>query len=173
MLVPSKRLLQISAGILLPLAALAGFSPSLAIPCGALFTVCMLIAAADAWAGWQRVQQVEAKTPPFFRLTKDISGALPLTLQNRSGAERKVRIGLSMPEGMESEKPVLDPRLPAGSARLAWNRTGCARGDHALREVYIEAPSPARFVGARGEARGMHLSRLPGICATTPPPACS
>ena len=149
MLVPSQRLLRISLAIFLPLLAAAGFSKILAAPCGGLMGLCVLIAAVDAWAGWRRAKQIGAGTPACLRLTKDVPSALPVTLQNGSGAERKVRVGLVMPEGMESEKPVLDPKLPPGSALLQWNCTGRARGDHALRRVYIEAVSPLGLWEAR------------------------
>jgi uncharacterized protein (DUF58 family) len=149
MLVPSTRLLQISVALMLPLASAAGFSPRLALPCGGLFAVCLFVAAVDAWAGWHRVQQVAARAPESLRLTKDVAGALPVTLQNNSPGALKVRIGLSMPEGMESEKPVLDPELPKGAALLNWPCTGRARGDHRLREVYIAAPSPIGLWEAR------------------------
>ena len=149
MLVPSQRLLRISLAIFLPLLAVAGFSRALAAPCGALMGLCVLAATVDAWAGWHRVQQIGAGTPAYLRLTKDVPSALPLTLQNGSGAERKVRVGMVMPEGMESEKPVLDPKLPPGSALLQWNCTGRARGDHPLRRIYIEAVSPLGLWEAR------------------------
>jgi len=142
MLVPSKRLLILSAAVLLPLIAAAGFSPRAEAPCGGLFAVCLFIAAIDAWAGWHRVQQLGARTPDYLRLTKDVAGKLPVTLQNRSGAALRVRVGVAMPEGMESEKPVLDPQLPAGTAVLSWGCTGRARGDHPLREIYLAAASP-------------------------------
>ncbi len=149
MLVPSKRLLQLSAVVLLPLAAAAGFSPRFAVPCGLLFALCLLLAAADAWAGWHRVRQVGAAVPPYLRLTKDVAGLLPVTLENRSGAERPVRVALALPPGVESQTPVLRPKLPAGSSILQWSCTGRARGDHPLRDIYLEAQSPAGLWDAR------------------------
>jgi uncharacterized protein (DUF58 family) len=149
MLVPSRRGLQVSVAVLLPLLAAAGFSQALAEPCATLFAVCLLAAAVDAWAGRHRVKQMGAGAPAYLRLTKDVPATMPLTLQNRSGAERKVRIGVVMPEGMESEKPVLYPILPTGSALLQWNCTGRARGDHALRQIYVETVSPLGLWEAR------------------------
>jgi len=149
MLVPSQRLLRLSLAIMLPLIAAAGISPRLAVPCGGLFAVCVFVAAIDAWSGWHRVQQIHARTPDTLRLTKDVAATLPITLKNATGATTPVRIGLRMPEGMESETPVLDPKLPAGSALLNWRCTGRARGDHRLEEVYVEVPSPMGLWHAR------------------------
>ncbi|SPE37915.1 conserved exported hypothetical protein [Candidatus Sulfopaludibacter sp. SbA3] len=149
MLVPSKRLLQIAVALFLPLIAAAGFSPRLAAPCGGLFALCLLVVAVDAWAGWRRAEQIAPRVPESLRLTKDVAGALPVTLQNSSGGELKVRVGLGMPEGMESETKVLDPILPSGPARFDWRCTGRARGDHRLRQVHIEALSPLGLWEAR------------------------
>jgi uncharacterized protein (DUF58 family) len=149
MLVPSQRLLQLATIFMLPLVAAAGFSPRLAAPCGGIFAVFVFIAVIDARAGWHRTHQLDARTPESLRLTKDVAATLPVTLKNASGVQLPVRIGLSMPAGMESEKPVLDPTLPPGSALLNWRCTGRARGDHRLPQVHIEAPSPMGLWQAR------------------------
>lgn len=149
MLVPSKRLLQLAVLVMLPLVSAAGFAPQLAVPCGALFAACLLAAAADAWAGWRRVAQLDAGAPESLRLTREIAGELPVTLRNRSRRACKVRVGLRMPEGVESEKAVLDPDLPPGSSLLPWRCTGHARGDHRLCEIHVAVPSPAGLWEAR------------------------
>jgi uncharacterized protein (DUF58 family) len=134
---------------MLPLVAAAGFSPRLAAPCGGMFAVCLFVAAIDAWAGAHRVQQLTARTPQFLRLTKDVAATLPITLKNATGAELPIRVGLAMPDGMESEKPVLEPKMPAGSGLLNWRCTGRARGDHRLGQIYLEAASPLGLWQAR------------------------
>jgi uncharacterized protein (DUF58 family) len=149
MLVPAHRLLQLAAAVMLPLAAAAGLSPRLAVPCGAVFAVCLFIAAVDAWAGWRRVQQLTASTPDALRLTKDVPGALAITLRNPSAHPLHVRVAPAMPAGMTSADPVLSPTLPKGAALLQWPCTGTARGDHRLTHIHLEAESPLGLWQAR------------------------
>ncbi len=142
MLIPSRRLLWIAAVVLLPLLAVAGFSPLLAGPCGAIALLCVAVAAVDAWLGERRVRQLFAATPDSLRMTMDVPGVLPVTLRNDSAGPRKVRVALDAVEGVESSKPVFELVLAPGSSLLSWSCTGHARGDHVLRQIHIETASP-------------------------------
>ena len=152
MLVPSDRLLAFAAALLLPLFAAAGISPRLAAPCGLFAAVFLIAAAIDAWSGARRVRLFSATAPPYLRMTLDVPAALPVTLHNRSGAERKVRVAPGMPEGIESPSPILDPSLPPGAAVLSWPCTGHMRGDHSLRQIYLEVGSPLGLWEARASS---------------------
>lgn len=152
MLVPSGRLLGFAAALLLPLFAAAGISPRLAAPCGLLAALFLVAAAIDAWSGMRRVRLFSAAAPPYLRLTMDVPAALPVTLHNRSGSERKVRVAPGMPEGIESPSPILDPLLPAGAAVLSWPCVGRTRGDHPLQQVYLEVASPLGLWEARASS---------------------
>ncbi|MGO9227643.1 MAG: DUF58 domain-containing protein [Bryobacteraceae bacterium] len=142
MLVPSPRLLLASAMVALPLASLGGMYPNLTTACAAGLIVCAAVAVFDAAAALRRVDGVGVNTPRFVRFTKDVGGGFPVTIENRGAASCALRLGVNLPPGVETETPVMDVAAAHGASRVEWPCTGRARGDHALRELHVEAGSP-------------------------------
>jgi uncharacterized protein (DUF58 family) len=135
-------MLWVAGAVMLPLAAAGGLFAQLAGPFWGMFLVCAFVAVVDAVAGSHRVEAVLVRVPDALRVTKDIAAELTVTVENRSGSELAVRLGASMPEGMEAAKRVLEMLAPAGASQVKWPCTGRARGDHRLREIYVETASP-------------------------------
>lgn len=149
MIAPSSRLLWLAAVVALPAATLAGIAPGWAGAGAAVLGICAVVAALDGVRGAQRAARIQVRTPAVVRLTKDAGGSCLVIVENRSGAERRVRVALAMPDGITAEKRVDDVVAPAGEARIDWHCTGLRRGDHALREVHLETASPMGLWMAR------------------------
>jgi uncharacterized protein (DUF58 family) len=156
MIVPGSRMLLAAALVILPVATLAGILPALALPCAGILAACFAASAVDALLSRQRVAALNASAPALVRLTKDVRADVTITLENRGARALSVRAGLAMPEGVESERLTESVTLQPGRSALAWPCTGATRGDHALRDLYVEAPSPLGLWLAR--------ARVPVAC---------
>jgi uncharacterized protein (DUF58 family) len=156
MIVPGSRILLAAALVILPVATLAGILPGLALPCAGILAACFSAGMVDALLSRQRVAALNASAPALVRLTKDVRADVTITLENRSPRALSVRAGLAMPEGVESERLTESVTLQPGRSALAWPCTGATRGDHALRDLYVEAPSPLGLWLAR--------ARVPVAC---------
>jgi uncharacterized protein (DUF58 family) len=143
MIVPAQRLLWFAALAMAPLAAAAGLSIPLAMPCWSLFALCVLLAAVDAAAGLRRMARIQLRTVEALRLTKDVAGALGVSIDNGTGRAIALRLGVSMPAGMETEERTLPLRADSGSSLVSWPCTGRTRGDHRLDAIHVETSSPA------------------------------
>jgi uncharacterized protein (DUF58 family) len=152
MIAPGSRLLLAAALVVLPAATLAGTAPRLAAPCVIVLAACFAAAAGDAAAGRRRLKLLDAHAPSLVRLTKDVPATLAITLENRSARSLALRAGLVMPEGIRSERLTEDLTLPPGRSVIDWPCAGYTWGDHPLREVYLETPSPLGLWLARGRA---------------------
>jgi len=142
MIVPSERLLRISAAVALPAAAIAGLYPSLAPPCYAILATALFAAAVDAFLGAERIRQIDLRMPEFLRFTKNVAATFPVTIENHSRNGLRLRLGAAMPEGIESEKLVEETVAPPGSSVLNWPCTARTRGDQVQRELHLETRSP-------------------------------
>ncbi len=156
MIVPAQRMLLAAALVVLPVATLAGIVPALALPCALILAVCCAAAVVDALLGRQRVAVLSAGAPELVRLTKNVRADVTLTLDNRSSRAQPLDAGLVMPEGIASERLTESVTLQPGRSALAWPCTGTTRGDHALRDLHVETPSPLGLWLAR--------ARLPLAC---------
>ena len=134
---------------MLPLASVAGMYAGMTAGCIAALTVCAAIIGLDGLAAVQRAGGIGLSTPLFVRYTKDVMAPFPVTVENRGQAACEVRLGVSLPRGVETDSPVLDISAPAGSFVVEWPCTGRARGDHALRELHVETGSPLGLWVAR------------------------
>ena len=137
MIAPAPRLIWLAAALVLPAATVAGLAPASAPFCWGAIVVCTAIAMVDAELGIRRMRTVTVRAPEFLRVTKNVEAMLPVTVANGP-----VRVALPMPEGVESEKKVLDATLSGAGEILEWPVSGRARGDRLLPAVHMEKPSP-------------------------------
>ena len=151
MMVPSQRLLLLAAVVALPLATAAGFVPGLEAPCAATLALWAVVVAAAAVRGRARLDGLAASAPPVVRLTKDVAARLPITVVSRLRAPLAIRVSVATPPGVPSASIVEDTVVPPGASRFDWAATGVERGDHPLRALYLEAPSPFGLWLARTE----------------------
>jgi len=148
--VPGSRILLAAALIVLPAATIAGIMPRLALPCAGILAVCFAASVADALLSLERVTALGASMPGLVRITKDVRADVTIMLENRSTRALALRAGLLLPEGVESERITESVTLQPGRSALAWPFMGTTRGDHALRELHVETPSPLGLWLARG-----------------------
>jgi uncharacterized protein (DUF58 family) len=139
----------VAAVLVLPLAELGGMFPNLTVACAAGLAGCAAVAVFDAMAGLRRIAGVSLHTPRFIRFTKDVAATFPVTMENQGKSPCALRLGANLPPGMETDSPVLDVSAAPGASIVEWPCTGRARGDHALRELYVETGSPLRLWLAR------------------------
>ena len=114
MMAPSKRLLWVSAVLVVPLAAAASLDPHAAPVCIAALAVLLAFAVFDALQGRRRIESVLAGGPALLRITKGVETTLPLVLENRAGMPLPLRVALALPDGLESAEKVLPASAPVG-----------------------------------------------------------
>ena len=142
MIVPSSRLILLSALIVLPAAALASIRPGWAAPAALVVAGCVVAAAIDALLGSRRQDVLRVEAPPSVRLTQRRLAAIPLVFQNDSPRPVAARIALVTPEGVASSKTSLPAEAPPGRSSLDWFLTGVVRGERRLEELHIQSGSP-------------------------------
>lgn len=142
MIVPSQRLLVLAAIMVLPLATAVGFVPGLAAPCAVTLALCAALSAADAVRGRRQLDRITATAPAILRVTKDVAVRLPLSLANSLPQTIPARLSVATPAAVKSASFVEEVAIPAGASRADWAFTGIERGDHAVREIHLEAASP-------------------------------
>jgi uncharacterized protein (DUF58 family) len=150
MIVPSERLLWISALAVLPVLAVAGFVSGALLPCALIVAGLALVAALDAVRGSEQLAKAVIRTPLFLRLTKDVPAQLPVTVENGSATALSLRLGIAMPAGAASDELTRGLAVPPGASVSDWPLTGTARGDHKLAQVHIEVRSPMGLWLVRG-----------------------
>jgi uncharacterized protein (DUF58 family) len=157
MMVPASRLPWLAALVAIPAATLAGLFPSLAAPCWGVMAAAAAVAAFDALQGQRRVDAIRVRTPAYVRLTKDVPGSVPVTIENASGVPLALRLALGPVEGVVYRGAGFQPAMPAslpaffppGASLAVWPCTGTARGDHRIEEAHIETASPLGLWSAR------------------------
>jgi uncharacterized protein (DUF58 family) len=110
--------------------------------CGAALAACAAVASFDAALAFSRLEKLSLSAPPFIRFTKDVPASFPVTLRNVGAPLDAVRLGANLPPGIETPSAALETSAPHGTSVIDWPCTGRARGDHSLRELHVEAPSP-------------------------------
>jgi uncharacterized protein (DUF58 family) len=148
--VPSERLVWLAALVVLPVAAVAGMVNGAAVPCALAIAAMALVAAFDAVRGYERLATVGVRAPQFLRLTKDVPGLLPLTVENGSAKPLALRLGVAMPDGAASDELTRALVVTPGASTTDWPVTGTARGDHNLAQIHVEARSPMGLWLVRG-----------------------
>jgi uncharacterized protein (DUF58 family) len=150
MIVPRSSLL-FWVGMLIPVAAFAAAAPAFVYLSLVFFVVLCIIAVLDGAAGRNKTGALSVHLPAVVRLSKDQQGSIPLTIRNPAGRKQAFRVGLPLPNWIESEKEELDLILPEGSefSRAEWQCKGIKRGKHLLGNYYAEIVSPLGFWNVR------------------------
>ena len=142
MIVPTPRLILLSALIALPAAALVPLRPGLVTPVALVIAGCLSVAALDGWWGSKRPNVIEVQAPPSIRLTQRRPASVPLVLENSLPQPFVARIALVLPDGIVSDETVLTAEAPPGHSSVAWPVTGAVRGERHLEQLHIESRSP-------------------------------
>jgi uncharacterized protein (DUF58 family) len=151
MIAPASRLPWLAACVAIPAATLAGLFPSLAAPCWGALAAAAAVAVFDGLRGQRRVDAIRVRTPAYVRLTKDVPGSVPVTIENTSGGPLALRFALgARGAGFQPVMPASVPAFfPPGASLALWPCTGTARGDHRIEEALLETASPLGLWSAR------------------------
>lgn len=144
MIVPHPRLI-ILVGIAAPLlGGLAGAFPAAATLAATLSLTLALVAAIDAAIGPGQLRPVTVTVPPITRLSRNRTGAVPITIDDPSHHTRTLRFGLQLPPEIRAAPDQQTVVLAADTPRTTfdWPCTSGRRGAYPIRACYLEHASP-------------------------------
>ncbi|WP_075089787.1 DUF58 domain-containing protein [Verrucomicrobium spinosum] len=143
MLVPSNRLLLFTGILGIPLFALLGLAEAPVAAMLGVAVLLLLMVALDAPSAAASLQALKVKLPETIRTSKGRELVMEATLTNPGGRCSWLRVGLGFPEGLDSERPILNPTLKKDleNTRLTWNLKAVERGNHLIHRVHLEGRS--------------------------------
>ena len=161
MIVPTTRLLQWFALVVLPFALLGALEPAALVISLACIGALILVAVADAVAARTSLAGIGVELPEVVRMSKDREAKIELRVRNERQLQKRLRLAIALPRDIESTQEDVLVDLPAGSegSRLAWPCVPRKRGNYSLDAAYVESASPLGFwsvrkaVPARAEIR--------------------
>lgn len=164
-IVPSGRLIWLTAAAGFPLAVAAALSPQTrvaAVACGAGLVIAIV---ADAMLRERALRGVRVELPELVRFFKDRDGEVRVRVHNSVGRARRVRVGIASPEGIDAEAEEQTIDLPAGAAsEFPWRCIGRKRGRHKIDACYLEAKSPlGMWLVRRREHAALEIRVYPNL----------
>jgi uncharacterized protein (DUF58 family) len=143
MLVPSTRLLWITALVLVPLFTVLGM---LHVPSSLLMGLAALVgvlAALDAPSASARLSGVTVELTDTIRVSKGRSFEIEGTLMSPAEGVRVLEIGLPFPRELKANEPVLKVALPIGGRRseVSWTVVAAERGLFHVRSAFVGCAS--------------------------------
>jgi uncharacterized protein (DUF58 family) len=141
MIVPRRRLILLTALVLLPASILAGRFPQWTAGAVAAAVLWAVAVAIDAASGGGRFRGLRVAASPVVRMTVDREGGIPLEWQRPGGAgDMALRLGVVLPAALEPKEKELVARMPAGGERflVTWACRALRRGRFPLTECVAE-----------------------------------
>jgi len=166
MIVPRNRLLIWTALIVLPFALLAALEPAARVVSGALVGAFLGLALVDAFGARRGLRGISVQLPAVARMSKDRATTLELRVRNEPQRPRELRVGLPLPDSVDSEEEVREVALPGDSewSLLSWPCTPRKRGNYRMDAVYLECSSPWGFwAGRKAVASASELRVYPNL----------
>lgn len=136
-LVPASRLLCLTGVVVVPAATVAGAEPSWSGVAGLVILAVVLLASADAMLGWSRLAGLSLVAPPVVHGSKGRVVELVVAV---TGLQAATRAGLSLPDVVRCEQPVVALDAPSATAR--WSLLVLKRGRHRFDQLHLETGSP-------------------------------
>jgi uncharacterized protein (DUF58 family) len=151
MIIPSSRLLQWFALVVLPFALLGAVVPAALLLSLACIGGFFIVALADAVAARASLAGIGVELPEVVRMSKDREAKIELRIRNERQQQKRLRLALALPREIESPQEDLLVALPAGSewSRLIWPCLPRWRGNYSLATVHVEGASPLGFWAVR------------------------
>tara|TARA_R110001592_G_scaffold192624_1_gene439448 strand:+ start:1207 stop:2556 length:1350 start_codon:yes stop_codon:yes gene_type:complete len=163
MISPSNRLLLWCAWLVLPCALVSALGNAYLAGALALFLFGLLLALIDFYRGAHYPKTLLVHLPALTRYSRHRAGRFEVTIESTVARTRPygLRVGLSVPEGLNVEEPIQSVTLPGAIGRypLPWTCTPQRRGKFSFDGAYIECLSPwglwmfRRHVGNVAEIR--------------------
>jgi uncharacterized protein (DUF58 family) len=150
MIVPRNRLL-FWTGMAVPLVGLAVAVPATALAAATPVAVLVVLVLADAFMAPGRLKGIKIMMADVIRLTKDRDGTIEIRFFHEQAKVKRLRVGLSLPAVIKSEKPEMEAELPANqiASLVPWPCRAIRRGRYHMNRVFIEVTSPLGFWAAR------------------------
>lgn len=142
-IVPSTKLIFISAVVLLPVSILVAVMPIAAGVGAGLAVLFVLFAGADAMVSRDRLDGLRVSLPQVVRISARRAGAVALEIDNPGNRLQKLRIGLAFPRQVHSRQQEIVTELPPDeiNAMINWPFTALKQGMYFLENCYLETPS--------------------------------
>ena len=143
-IVPTYRLLLLVGLILLPCTLLVALLAPMRIPTFLVAVGLIAGAAADACRSKGRLQGVHVMLPEVVRISRGRQGNFNLHIENGNLQIRRMRLGLSFPEEIDTPTVELAVELPPDTqtSMVAWSLTGLKQGRYLMDRCYLETTSP-------------------------------
>jgi uncharacterized protein (DUF58 family) len=143
MIVPSPRLILLTALVLLPAGALAAWEPDWSSPAWGAAVLIATVAGMDVVLSRRRLGGMHVISPDIVRMTVNRPGGVALGVHHRRQSKLPLRIGLILPPALTSTWK--DRRLvferERDSFQLLWPCKALQRGRWQLTSCHIEIPS--------------------------------
>jgi len=142
-LVPTTKLITLTAVIFLPLSVLVAMVPALTVPGAGLVVVLVMAAAADAVVSRHLLAGIRVSLPAVVRLSAGREGEIALAIENIENKLRQLRLGLAFPREIFSSHQDLFTDLPAETtnSRVSWPFKALKQGLYLLENCYLESSS--------------------------------
>jgi uncharacterized protein (DUF58 family) len=138
----------------MPFAVLGALVPAASMLSAGIWLMLATIALFDAVSARLAARRIVLQLPEVTRLSQNRDGNITVTINmnSESSTARNIRIGLPLPEEIESEQDILEAALPAGhtSFTIAWPCKASARGLYRLTRAHFDVPSPLGLWNAKG-----------------------
>jgi len=154
MIVPNNRLLFWVAIVVVPGSLLAAAEPGTAwflLGAGGLL---FGFAGLDAINARKSLSGISVEAPSIARMSKDREAKLQFRIRNQRQSSCQLRMGLPLPNEIQSAQEDAWIALPAGAewSRIDWSCWPRKRGNYRLATACLEAASPFGFWAVRKEA---------------------
>jgi uncharacterized protein (DUF58 family) len=151
MIVPQTRLLFWVGVFVLPLTFIAVVVPSASVAAGMAIIGFFMVAIADAFRAWGRLDDVQAEFPEIVRLTQDKEGALSVKIRTGRAMKRRLRLAIAFPSFFQSPAEQFETFVSEENQtyETAIPCTSLQRGSHVLNGIYLEAESPLTLWAVR------------------------
>lgn len=143
MIVPSTKLLWLTALVLVPMVTVLGMAKA---PVGviiALGLLAVMIATLDAPSAQARLGGITVELPAIIRTSKGRQFDLEGVLQSPDPTIRSLQLGLPFPPALDAREAILQVTLPEDSPRSAvmWRPRAIERGSYRIDHCYVGGSS--------------------------------
>ena len=155
MIVPRSRLLIWVGIIVVPFATVGTMVPSAVLPSIVIIGVFIILVSVDAVGARSALDGIGTEFPEVMRMTKDREGVFDVYIRNEKMRAKKVRIGMTFPREIVTERETMLLELPGGSDRshFYWRCKPLRRGRYLFDSSYMESFSYLGFWARRAAAR--------------------
>jgi len=143
-IVPSTRLIWITAAVGFPAAVVDVLVPSARTVPVVVIVAILIAAITDAVMRTRALAGIRVDLPVLLRLVQGREAQIPVIIHNAQAQGRRLRVGFAFPDGVEAEPEELCLNLPSRSPLFlsVWKCIPHQRGTYRIEECYLEAPSP-------------------------------